>query len=92
MSRYLYFGIDDNANPVGVVDADMLQLKIYYEARSLNLNDNFTRNLELLTEDGKYNYVAYLLADDNGMSIKFAKYSSKDRVDLIVNEEYSFVL
>jgi predicted HTH transcriptional regulator len=46
--------------------------------------------LELLTDDGKYNYVAYLLADENGNSIKVAKYSSLDRCDLVENNEYGY--
>lgn len=41
-----------------------------------------------MTPDGKYNYIAYLLADENGVSIKVAKYSDKDKVNLIENEEY----
>ena len=47
-------------------------------------------NLKLLTEDGEFNYAAYLLSDSNGLSIKVAKYSSLDRVDLIENEEYGY--
>jgi predicted HTH transcriptional regulator len=66
------------------------QLKIYYQERNLPLNDQFARNLELLTTEGDYNYAAYLLADDNGMSIKVAKYAGLDRVDLIENEEYGY--
>lgn len=55
-----------------------------------NLNQQFASNLELLTEDGSYNYVAYLLADVNGMSIKVAKYDGLDRVDLMENNEYGY--
>lgn len=44
----------------------------------------------LLTPDGKYNYIAYLLADENGVSIKVAKYAGTDKVDLIENEEYGY--
>lgn len=66
------------------------QLRIYYDERGKRLNDNFKRTLELLTEDGKYNYVAYLLADENGNSIKVAKYSSLDRCDLVENNEYGY--
>ena len=44
----------------------------------------------MLTPDGKYNYVAYLLADENGVSIKVAKYAGRDKVDLIENEEYGY--
>lgn len=43
-----------------------------------------------LTPEGKYNYIAYLLADENGVSIKVAKYARIDKVDLIENEEYGY--
>jgi len=66
------------------------QLKIYYEEVGLKLNDKFASNLELLTEDGDYNYVAYLFADSNGASIKVAKYSGIDKIDLIENNEYGY--
>ena len=66
------------------------QLKIYYEERSFQLNDAFLQNLDLYTADGKLNYVAYLLADVNSVSIKVAKYSGVDKCDLIENEEYGY--
>jgi len=71
-------------------DLTFEQLKIYYEEKGLKLNDKFASNLELLTEDGHYNYVAYLLADTNGTSIKVAKYSGKNKIDLIENNEYGY--
>jgi len=71
-------------------DLTFEQLKIYYEEKSLKLNDRFTSNLELLTVDGYYNYVAYLMADSNGTSIKVAKYAGKNKVDLIENNEYGY--
>lgn len=66
------------------------QLKIYYQAKELKLNEQFASNLEMLTESGEYNYAAYLLADKNGNSIKVAKYSGTNRVDLIENNEYGY--
>lgn len=66
------------------------QLKIFYQEAGFDLNDNFAQSLELLTPDGQYNYAAYLLADANGTSIKVAKYSGTDRVDLIENNEYGY--
>ena len=71
-------------------DLTFEQLKIYYEARGLPLNEHFAKNLELLTQDSDYNYAAYLLADQNGNSIKVAKYAGTDRIDLIENEEYGY--
>ncbi len=66
------------------------QLKIYYEGNGIYLNDKFAENLELYTQDGKYNYLAYLLADENGISIKVAKYLGTDKIDLIENYEYGY--
>jgi predicted HTH transcriptional regulator len=66
------------------------QLKFYYEANGLTLGSQFEQTLDLVDEDGRYNYAAYLLADDNGVSIKVAKYAGTDKVDLIENEEYGY--
>jgi len=66
------------------------QLKIYYSGTPLKLNDKFAHNLELLTEKGEFNYAAYLLSDENGNSIKVAKYAGLDRIKLIENEEYGY--
>lgn len=66
------------------------QLHIYYESKGLMLNSSFEQSLDLLTNDGRYNYVAFLLADENNVSIKVAKYSGTDRIDLISNNEYGY--
>lgn len=71
-------------------DLTFAQLKIYYQERGLELNRKFANSLEFLTSEGKYNYIAYLLADENGVSIKVAKYAGIDKVDLIENEEYGY--
>lgn len=66
------------------------QLHIYYQAKDLTLNNKFMENLELLTEDDKLNYIAYLCSDNNGVSIKVAKYAGTNKVNLIENEEYGY--
>lgn len=71
-------------------DLTFVQLRIYYQESGLELNKKFANSLELLTPEGKYNYIAYLLADENGVSIKVAKYAGIDKVDLIENEEYGY--
>ena len=71
-------------------DLTFAQLKIYYQENGLELNQQFANSLELLTPEGKYNYIAYLLADENGVSIKVAKYAGTTKVDLIENEEYGY--
>jgi len=71
-------------------DLTFEQLKIYYESKNLHLNNQFKKSLDLITKSGEYNYAAYLLSDDNGVSIKVAKYAGTDKVDLIENEEYGY--
>jgi predicted HTH transcriptional regulator len=71
-------------------DLTFRQLHIYYESKKLKLNENFAKSLELLTADGSYNYVAYLLADENNNSMKLAKYAGEDRCNLISNNEYGY--
>ncbi|MCL2135317.1 MAG: putative DNA binding domain-containing protein [Candidatus Bathyarchaeota archaeon] len=66
------------------------QLEIYYSEKKLKLNDEFFASLDLVDVNGRYNYVAYLLADENGVSIKVAKYAGTTKVDLIENEEYGY--
>jgi len=56
------------------------QLKIYYEEHGLKLNDNFLQNLDLLTSEGKYNYNAFLLADENTVSIKLVRYLGTNKL------------
>lgn len=71
-------------------DLTFKQLKIYYEENRFDLNDKFLNNLELYSVDKKFNYAAYLLADENGISMKIAKYSGTDKVDLIENAEFGY--
>ena len=71
-------------------DLSFQQMLIYYQEKGMRLNDQYLRTLELLTPDGRMNYVAYLLADENGNSIKLARYAGKDRVDLISNMEFGY--
>lgn len=72
----------------GRQDLSFGQLKIYYEESGHKLGNAFAKILELLTEDGAFNYAAYLLADKNNPFIKVAKYSGDNRPDLIESNEY----
>ena len=63
-------------------------LKIYYQEQGYEINNNFLKKLDLYTEDDKFNYVAYLLSDNNNISIQFARYSGNDVYNLIENEDY----
>ena len=64
------------------------QLRIYYEEHGFKLNDNFLQNLDLLTSEGKYNYNAFLLADENTISIKLVRYLGTNKLELLENLEF----
>lgn len=67
------------------------QLKLMYANANLTLNeDMFRHNLNLLTQSGKYNLMAYILADSNSFSIKVAKFKGKDKTALITRNEYGY--
>ena len=69
-------------------DLRFQQLHIYYQSIGKTLNEQFAKNLELLNDDGDYNYVAYLMNDINNISVRVARYAGVNQVDLIQNEEY----
>ena len=64
------------------------QLRIYYEEKSLEPTEQFIESLDLRQSSGEFNYAAYLLADENGVSIKIATYAGTDKVDLLETREY----
>lgn len=66
------------------------QLKIFYEEAGFDIGSNFLHQLELINDEGKYNYVAYLLSDSNSISIKIAKYQGDDSYNLIENDDYGY--
>ena len=69
-------------------DLTFTDLKIYYAEKGFDVGDNFEKQLGFFTRDGKYNYVAYLLADNNRVSIKVAKYVGDDVDELMENYEF----
>ena len=69
-------------------DLSFAQLRIYYEEKHKPLNQQFKKNLELLTPQGDINYAGYLLADENNLSVKVAKYKGTTRADLAESNEY----
>jgi len=64
------------------------QLKIYYEEKGFTTdNENLLQNLDFYTEDGKFNYAAYLMADNNGISIKMVQYAGTNKVTIVKKTE-----
>jgi predicted HTH transcriptional regulator len=64
------------------------QLCIYYEEKNLEPTEQFIESLDLRQSSGEFNYAAYLLADENNVSIKVAAYAGIDKVDLLETREY----
>lgn len=65
------------------------QLKIFYEEKGYDVSGSyFLKNLDLFTDDGKYNYAAYLMADNNGTSIKVARFKGTEKLDIIERNEF----
>lgn len=69
-------------------DLKFSQLKIYYEEMGFTINDNFLELLDLVDKDGNYNYLAYLLADNNSIPICVGTFKGTDKMDLIEYEDY----
>ena len=58
------------------------QLFLYYGSKGLSLRtDNYVDNLILKTNSGKYNILAYVLADNGNIPIRVAIFSGKTKFD-----------
>ena len=95
MTEAMIDGLMSRRHPVSLAnmtsrrqDLTFRQLKIFYEGKDKELNENFTRSLDFYTPAGKFNQVAYLFADENKVSIRIGKYAGTDKMELIENEEY----
>ena len=65
------------------------KLKIAYVAAGMTVEQTtFEDNTGLKNGDGKYNMMAFLLADENDISIKVVTFAGKDKMDLIKRNEY----
>jgi len=65
------------------------QLLIHYSGKNKLLNEKtFEKTLSLRTEKGKYNYLAYLLADENKVPLRFARYDDSSRIELLEAKDY----
>ena len=79
----LHHGLPTIENtPSEYQDLTFEKLMIYYGAKGMKLNpDTFEKNLELRTEDGKYNILAQLLSDNSHIPIRLAIFSGKTKSD-----------
>lgn len=64
-------------------------LKNYLISNNNHISDNtFFDNYHLLTSDGKFNYLAEILADKNDIVINVATFSSNDKTKYLKREEF----
>lgn len=67
------------------------QLKTLFITNGVTINnDNFEKNTGLLLENGKYNYMATLLADKNDISIKVVTFKGTDKKSVVRRTEYGY--
>lgn len=65
------------------------QLKIYYEEIGYELNENTLNQLNFKMENGEFNYLAYLLSDQNSLVINVGKFRGSDVIDLSEIKSFS---
>ena len=100
MSREMIYSLINKTFPKSLTviespeqELTFAELFIHYRRFNKPLNDNtFAKTLNFLTKDGKYNYLAYLMADNNQVSVRFARFNdSGERFELIEKGiEYGF--
>lgn len=65
------------------------RLKIAYVTAELTVDQTtFEKNTGLVNVDGKYNWLAFLLADANDISIKVVTFRGKDKTEILKRNEY----
>ena len=67
-------------------------LKNYLITHNYHFNDEtFEKNLRLRTTDGKYNYMAFILADKNDIVINVATFATTDKSKYLKRDEFGGV-
>jgi predicted HTH transcriptional regulator len=92
MTQNMIYSFQNKSFPKSLINIEspepeltFADLFIYYRRFNKPLNDNtFAKTLNFLTKDGKYNYLAYLMADNNQISVRFARFNDAgERFELI---------
>lgn len=65
-----------------VQELSFTQLKIYYESIGYIFTQNTFRQLNFLFKTGEFNYLAYLLSDQNALVINVGKFKGNDVIEL----------
>lgn len=75
--------------PVLRNDFSFAKLKNYLISKGIHIaDDTFYRNFNLITQDGKFNQMAEILADENLNSVKVAVFKGKDKSQFVKRNEY----
>ena len=88
--------INSNGEPDLIVNEPTIRndltfetLKGLYLIKGHKINDEqFENNLKLYTNDGRFNYMAELLSDNNDISIKVVTFAGKDKTVMLKRTEY----
>ena len=92
MTQNIIYSFQNKSFPKSLINIEspeqeltFADLFIYYRRFNKPLNDNtFAKTLNFLTKDGKYNYLAYLMADNNQISVRFARFNDAgERFELV---------
>ncbi len=66
-------------------------LKSLYAAKGYIIDDStFARNMGLLTSEGKYNYIADILSDENSCSIKVVRFKGETKDEMVTRNEFGY--
>lgn len=80
----------DNAESIDQ-NLSFTELKQLYLINGMTIDEStFARNMGLLTKNGKYNYLAEILSDNNNCSIKVVRFKGKDKQEMISRNEYGY--
>ncbi len=72
-------------------DLTFTQLRIFYEENGFDTSgDHFFRNLGMYTSDGRFNYFAMLLSDQNDVTMKVAQFRGTDKNEIITSKEFGY--
>ena len=86
----------NNEDSITKIESDNQELtfntiKSLYLSKGYTLDENtYKNNMKLLTKGGKYNLLANLMSDKNDVSIKVARFSGKDKTELVKRNEYGY--
>ncbi|MFA5447342.1 MAG: RNA-binding domain-containing protein [Sphaerochaeta sp.] len=67
------------------------RLRIHYAEKGFDASSEFfLKNLDLYTPGGQFNYIAFLMADTNNISVKVARFRGSDKIDIVERNEYGY--